>query len=38
VRDMLGSSRKYAIALLEHLDREGITRRVGDVRQRGQRR
>lgn len=37
VRDMLGSSRKYAIALLEHLDREGITRRVGDVRRRGQR-
>ncbi len=32
VRDMLGTSRKYAQALLEHLDRERITRRVGDAR------
>ncbi|NLO89768.1 MAG: selenocysteine-specific translation elongation factor [Clostridia bacterium] len=31
-RDLLGSSRKYVIPLLEHLDREGFTRRVGDVR------
>ncbi|MFQ5684555.1 MAG: selenocysteine-specific translation elongation factor [Candidatus Binatia bacterium] len=31
-RDLLGSSRKYTIALLEHFDREGITVRVGDVR------
>jgi selenocysteine-specific elongation factor len=32
VRDMFGTSRKYAQALLEHLDREKITRRVGDDR------
>ena len=32
VRDMFGSSRKYAQALLEHLDSERITRRVGDTR------
>jgi len=25
-------SRKYAIPLLEYLDRERVTRRVGDVR------
>ncbi len=31
-RDLLGSSRKYTIALLEHFDREGITLRVGDAR------
>jgi selenocysteine-specific elongation factor len=31
-RDMLHTSRKYAQALLEHLDEEGVTRRVGDVR------
>jgi selenocysteine-specific elongation factor len=31
-RDLLGSSRKYTIALLEHFDREGITVRVGDAR------
>ena len=31
-RDMLGTSRKYAQALLEHLDQEKITRRVGDER------
>jgi selenocysteine-specific elongation factor len=31
-RDLLGSSRKYTIALLEHFDREGVTLRVGDVR------
>ncbi len=31
-RDLLGSSRKYTIALLEHFDREGITVRIGDVR------
>jgi len=35
VRDRFGSSRKYAIALLEHLDSIGITKRVGDVRVRG---
>src|SRR3972149_2415779 len=29
---LLGVSRKYAIPLLEHLDREGITRRSGNER------
>ncbi len=32
VRDMLGTSRKYAQALLERMDHQGITRRVGDER------
>jgi selenocysteine-specific elongation factor len=32
VRDMFGASRKYAKALLEHLDEQRITRRVGDER------
>jgi selenocysteine-specific elongation factor len=32
VRDMFGTSRKYAQALLEHLDDQRITRRVGDER------
>ena len=32
VRDMFGTSRRYAQALLEHLDRERVTRRVGDER------
>jgi selenocysteine-specific elongation factor len=31
-RDRFGSSRKYALALLEHLDERKITRRVGDLR------
>ncbi len=31
-RDLLGASRKYAIALLEHMDELRITRRSGDVR------
>ena len=31
-RDILGSSRKYTIALLEYFDREGITVRIGDAR------
>jgi selenocysteine-specific elongation factor len=31
-RDLLGSSRKYTIALLEYFDREGTTVRVGDAR------
>ncbi len=35
LRDTFGTSRKYAIALLEHLDSLGITQRVGDVRKRG---
>ena len=32
VRDMFGTSRKYALALMEHLDHKGVTRRVGDSR------
>jgi len=32
VRDMFGASRKYALALMEHLDDRRITRRVGDER------
>ncbi len=32
VRDLFGTSRKYAQALLEHLDATHATRRVGDVR------
>ncbi len=31
-RDMFDSSRKYAQALLEHLDEVGVTKRVGDKR------
>ncbi len=33
LRDLLGTSRKYAIAILEHLDQIKVTRRVGDERQ-----
>ena len=32
VRDIFGTSRKYALALMDYLDKERITRRVGDVR------
>jgi selenocysteine-specific elongation factor len=32
-KDLTGVSRKYAIPLLEYLDRERITRRVGDARE-----
>jgi selenocysteine-specific elongation factor len=32
-KDLTGVSRKYAIPLLEYLDRERVTRRVGDVRE-----
>ena len=32
VRDMFGTSRKYALALLEHLDELHVTRRTGDER------
>ena len=35
LRDQLNTSRKYAIAILEHLDSLGITQRIGDVRKRG---
>ncbi len=31
-RDLLGTSRKYALAVLEYLDRHHVTRRVGDER------
>ena len=31
-RDMIGTTRKYAIPLLEYFDRSGLTVRVGDVR------
>jgi len=32
VRELLGTSRKYVIPLLEHLDAIGFTKRAGDVR------
>jgi selenocysteine-specific elongation factor len=32
-KELAGVSRKYAIPLLEYLDRERVTRRVGDARQ-----
>jgi selenocysteine-specific elongation factor len=32
-KDLTGISRKYAIPLLEYLDRERVTRRVGDYRE-----
>jgi len=32
VRDLLGTSRKYSLAILEHLDEEHVTRRQGDER------
>jgi selenocysteine-specific elongation factor len=32
LRDLFGVSRKYGIPLLEHLDEQKVTRRVGDVR------
>ncbi len=31
-RDLLGSSRKYVLAILAHFDAEGVTRRRGDER------
>lgn len=33
LRDIFQTSRKYAIALLEHLDSQRVTRRVGDARE-----
>jgi len=33
VREMFDTSRKYTLAILEHMDRRQITRRVGDDRQ-----
>ena len=35
LREALGVSRKYLMPLLEHCDRRGYTRRVGDGRVRG---
>lgn len=32
IRDLLGTTRKFAVPLCEHLDRTGVTRRVGDLR------
>ncbi|MEM6529703.1 MAG: SelB C-terminal domain-containing protein, partial [Chloroflexota bacterium] len=32
VRDRFGTTRKYALALLEYMDSKGMTRRVGDRR------
>jgi selenocysteine-specific elongation factor len=32
VRDLFGTSRKYALGLMEHLDQQHITRRIGDER------
>jgi len=32
VRDLFGTSRRFAQALLEHMDSEGLTLRVGDAR------
>ena len=31
-RELLGTTRKYALPILEHLDARGVTRREGDVR------
>jgi selenocysteine-specific elongation factor len=36
-KDLTGVGRKQAIPLLEQLDREGTTRRVGDARRAGAR-
>lgn len=35
LRDIFGTTRKYAIPFLEHLDSLGVTQRVGDSRVRG---
>lgn len=32
IRDLLGTTRKYAVPICEYLDRGGITRREGDLR------
>ncbi len=32
IRDLLGTTRKYAVPLCEYLDRVGLTRREGDLR------
>ncbi len=35
IRDLLGTTRKYAVPLCEYLDRVGVTRRDGDLRYAG---
>lgn len=32
IRDLLGTTRKYAVPLVEYLDRVGVTKREGDLR------
>ncbi len=32
LRERLGTSRRYAVPLMEHMDRSGATRRSGDLR------
>ena len=32
VREALGTTRKYAVPLLEWMDKQGLTRREGDLR------
>ena len=32
IRDLLGTTRKFAVPLCEYLDRTGVTRRAGDLR------
>jgi selenocysteine-specific elongation factor len=32
IRDLFGTSRKYVLALMEHLDETGVTQREGDIR------
>jgi len=36
IRDLLGTTRKYAVPFCEYLDRAGVTQRDGDLRVRGQ--
>ena len=33
IRDLLGTTRKYAVPLCEYLDRIGLTKREGDLRE-----
>ncbi len=35
IRDLLGTTRKFAVPLCEYLDRTGVTKREGDLRVRG---
>ena len=32
MRDLMGASRKFAVAILEYWDKRGITKKVGDAR------